>query len=231
MSSCPTATVTAVELYGAELRRALLDAERPVRLRAVGERGEQLTLALDRYLGPALAEDEAVLRRAAGPVLDVGCGPGRHVLALAHRGAVAVGVDISPIAVAMARRRGAIVIEASVFDRLPGTGRWGSALLLDGNIGIGGRPAELLARVRALLRPAGLALVEIGGPGQPTEALRVRLAARGLASEWFPWARVGVDDLASIAHRAGFEIDDCWRAGDRWFAALASPAATPAHAR
>ena len=43
-----------------------------------------------------MAADEAVLDRAQAPVLDVGCGPGRHVLALARRGHLALGVDIAP---------------------------------------------------------------------------------------------------------------------------------------
>lgn len=54
----------------------------------------------------------------------------------------ALGIDVSEIAVAHARSRGATAIEASVFDRVPGAGRWGSAPLLDGNVGIGGCPVE-----------------------------------------------------------------------------------------
>ena len=64
-------------------------------------------LPLARWLGPAGAVDERVLERARGPVLDVGCGPGRHVHALARRGVLALGVDVSPVAVRLARARGA----------------------------------------------------------------------------------------------------------------------------
>ena len=48
--------------------------------------------------------------RARGPVLDVGCGPGRHVHHLARRGVLAIGIDVSRDAVRLARRRGASVI-------------------------------------------------------------------------------------------------------------------------
>ena len=34
----------------------------------------------------------------------------------------------------------------SVFETLPGEGRWDTVLLMDGNIGIGGDPAALLGR-------------------------------------------------------------------------------------
>jgi len=47
-------------------------------------------------------------------VLDVGCGPGRHALALARRGIEAVGVDLSPDFVALAR-------DAAAAERLPAT--------------------------------------------------------------------------------------------------------------
>lgn len=218
--SARTLEATAIDLYGEGLWQALDErCERPL-LRAISACGETLPLALERYVGPVIHDDERALSRAVGPVLDIGCGPGRHVLALARRGTVAVGVDISPMAVRMARRRGAVVIEGSIFDRLPGAGHWGSALLLDGNIGIGGQPAELLSRVRALLRATGVVVVEVDPPGLPTKTLSVRLEAPHAVSAWFPWAQVGMSDLEHLAQCAGFQVADRWRAGERWFAEL-----------
>jgi SAM-dependent methyltransferase len=43
----------------------------------------------------------------SGRVLDSGCGTGEHTLLAADRGAEAVGVDISPLAIEMARRKAA----------------------------------------------------------------------------------------------------------------------------
>ncbi len=43
----------------------------------------------------------------AGRVLDVGCGTGEHTLLAASRGAAAVGVDISPLAIERARGKAA----------------------------------------------------------------------------------------------------------------------------
>lgn len=50
----------------------------PTVLRALD--GTVLTLALDRWLRSPAPEEGAVLDRAVAPVLDVGCGPGRHTL-------------------------------------------------------------------------------------------------------------------------------------------------------
>ncbi len=51
----------------------------------------------------------------------------------------------------IARRHGVNVLERSIFDHVPGAGRWRTALLLDGNIGIGGDPVALLERLGDLL--------------------------------------------------------------------------------
>src|SRR4051812_13782284 len=138
------------------------------------ETGTARPLPVDAWLGAAGAVDERVLDCARGPVLDVGCGPGRHVHALARRGVLAVGIDISPVAAALARRRGATVLETSIFDRIPGAGSWRTALLLDGNIGIGGHPDALLARLASLVARGGTVLVELDPPGSGVLRSRVR---------------------------------------------------------
>jgi SAM-dependent methyltransferase len=182
--------------------------------------GTALPARAHRWVEPLTVEDDAVLGRVAGPVLDVGCGPGRHVLALAERGVVALGIDITPAAVDLARRRGAPVLARSVFDRVPGAGRWSSALLLDGNLGIGGHPATLLERVASLLRPGGAVLVELEPPGTAPTAELVRFDVGGVEGPWFAWTAVAADELPTPAAAAGLGVEDVWPAADRWFGAL-----------
>lgn len=123
--------------------------------------GAEWSMPIGRWLAPASPVDERVLDRAVGPVIDVGCGPGRHVHALSRRGVTAVGVELSPTAVRHARNGGAHVVEGSIFEVTPDPGLWSTALLLDGNIGIGGHPHVLLQRVAELLTDDGLVLVEL----------------------------------------------------------------------
>lgn len=191
--------------------------------------GETLELPLGRWLGVPTPEEEGVLERVLAPVLDVGCGPGRHVLALARRGVMSLGIDVAPGAVQIARRQGAPVLERSVFDRVPGTGRWGSALLLDGNVGIGGDPVTLLGRVAQLLRaptagsrdPAPRILVEVEPPGAPSGQHLARLELEdGSPGPWFPWARVGAMETRSLAAAAGCQLADLWEEAGRWFAQM-----------
>jgi len=186
--------------------------------------GQVIPLHVPRWFDEPGPDERAALDEAVSPALDIGCGPGRHTLALNARGIETLGVDDAPASVRAARRRGAPVLHRSVFDPLPGEGSWGSVLLLDGNIGIGGDPAALLHRVRELLRPGGRALLELGPPGTATERLIVRphAGAHGwlpwAASAKFDWATVGVDDLEHLSSGAGFRVDRAWNAGDRWFA-------------
>jgi SAM-dependent methyltransferase len=177
-------------------------------------------LFAERWFGQVDPVDEEVLERAIGPVLDVGCGPARHTVALVNRGVLALGVDIARSAIRLAVDRGAPVLRRSVFDPLPGEGTWGTVLLLDGNLGIGPDPVKLLVRARGLLRRGGRVLVETEGPGVATEAMFVAIEDDSDAGEWFEWTRLGIETLDAIAHAAGFDIREAWSREGRWFAHL-----------
>jgi SAM-dependent methyltransferase len=210
-------------LYGRLLATAaqqLLGGGPAPRARVRSIDGTLEPLRLDRWLGELGAADRAALEVAVAPVLDLGCGPGRHLAALRRGGKRALGVDLSPVAVQLARRRGGAAIPGDVFGAVPGAGRWRTALLLDGNVGIGGSPAQLLRRTRELLAADGIALVELDPPGAPTLRTRIRIEAAGVVSEWFAWARVGVDGIGPLAGRAGLVHEDTLAAGGRWIALL-----------
>jgi SAM-dependent methyltransferase len=206
-------------LYGRLLASAAAGGE-PAEARFRIADGRTQKLPLGRWLAPVDAADRAVLGRAVAPVLDIGCGPGRHLAALAAAGHEGLGLDLSPVAVRLARARGAEAILRSVFADVPRAGTWRTALLLDGNIGIGGAPGALLARARALVAPGGAILVETGPPDAPVRRVRVRLETAGAISPWFGWATVGARSLRPIARRAGLEPRTAFSAAGRWFVAL-----------
>lgn len=182
-----------------------------------------LPLDVERYCAPPDAADTDVLHRCSGPVLDVGCGPGRLVAALAARGMTALGVDVSPAAVSLTRRQGGTALRRSVFERLPREGRWGTVLLMDGNVGIGGDPTALLVRLRALLRPGGRLLVE-AAPHDVDERLTVRVEdADGRHGRPFPWARVGATALLHAADATGWILTGRWTSDNRVFLELHRP--------
>ena len=176
--------------------------------------------ALRRWCGSADATDQDLLARAPGTVLDLGCGPGRLVIELARQGRQGAGVDTSRVAVHLARKAGATALCRSIFDPVPGEGGWDSVLLADGNIGIGGDPAALLARCRQLIGPTGRVLAELDAPGTGMRSDRVRLERGSQRGSWFDWAHVGVDAIDGPAAAAGLRVSETWERAGRSFAAL-----------
>ncbi|MET7644963.1 class I SAM-dependent methyltransferase [Streptomyces sp. NPDC005426] len=210
---------------------ALRNGRGPLFLRRTD--GWLLPLEVERWCAGADAADRSALRRCEGPVLDIGCGPGRLVAELAGRGHRALGIDVSAAAVARTRRLGGPALRRSVFEPLPGEGRWGTVLLLDGNIGIGGDPRRLLERAAGLLAPGGLLVAETV-PQDIDERVSVHLddgrgagpfahGTRPAAQEPFPWARLGTPALLRRAGSQGWEPVDQWEAGGRPFVALRRP--------
>jgi len=212
-------TALAVELYGRGLAATASGRARHG-VNVEYDDGSRVALPLRRWSRPLVAGDRSLLARVAGPTLDIGCGPGRLVAAVTAAGVPALGIDICPEAVQIARRSGAYALRRDVFGRVPAEGRWGTALLADGNIGIGGDPVALLRRTRALLAPGGRALVELDPPGTRSRRVWVRLRSADDLSRWFRWAHLGVDDLPLVADAAGLAPAAVWKGRGRWFASL-----------
>lgn len=100
------------------------------------------------------AFERAALRYVRGRVLDVGCGVGRHALALQRRGHDVVGIDTSPATVALARKRGVRDVRLlSLRQVTPALGRFDTVLMLGNNFGLlesRGRACSHLRRLAAV---------------------------------------------------------------------------------
>lgn len=188
--------------------------------------GRRIEMDVGRWMAPPDAADRSVLSRCGAPVLDIGSGPGRLVRALAERGEAALGIDIASAAVAHSVGSGAAAVRASVFDPLPNEGLWSTALLIDGNIGIGGDVTRLLQRVRGLVVAAGLIFVETTGSEHEDVVLNARFAVEAGGVDLRPtgpsflWAVVGRRALRAYAARAGCQIVEEWSCAGRSFSAL-----------
>jgi len=177
-------------------------------------------LSLDDWGHPADEVDLQMLALCDGPTLDVGCGPGRLTEALGLRGHVVLGIDVTPEAIGQAVRRGGAAIHRDVFAPLPGEGRWTTALLADGNVGIGGDPARLLGRLRQVLDPRGRVVVELAAPGTVTTTGWAELTEGGRVAQRFPWSVLGVDDIEPLADGSGLRVEATHRFAHRWCAVL-----------
>lgn len=206
---------------------ALRDPARSLSLHRMAPRPECADAAepnsvdVRRYLAPADAVDIEVIRHCRGPILDVGCGPGRIVQAAVLAGHLALGIDISTTAVAIAQERGLPVLCRSLFQELPAEGTWGTVVVLDGNIGIGGDPMSLLQRCADLILDdgEGRILVEVH-PDADRIQLYDGVVVDDLSQESlpFPWAEVGARTLHLYADDAGLTLLSQWKRGQRAFA-------------
>jgi trans-aconitate methyltransferase len=152
----------------------------------------------------------ALLNPQAGErILDVGCGTGHHVRALADAGVTAVGIDASPAMIAAARERYPglqfEVADASdfVFDRLFDAVYSNAALHW---VTAADAAAGCIARA---LRPGGRFVAELGGSGNigaivgAVQAARGRAGAAPAASPWF-FPTVG--EYAALLEKNGLEV-------------------------
>ncbi len=161
-----------------------------------------------------------MLAHCRGRTLDIGCGPGRMSAHLASLGLPVVGLDLVPEAVAQTRARGVPAVEGDVFGPLPHEGSWETALLADGNIGIGGDPVHLLRRVRAILAPAGRVVADLAAHGAGVRRTSLTIHTSDQESHPFPWAVVGVEAIAGVADGAGLVTREVHEHAGRWFAVL-----------
>jgi SAM-dependent methyltransferase len=186
--------------------------------------GSAVPLPVGRWAAePDAADRRLLIDRCAGPTLDVGCGPGRLTAALGARGVLAMGIDVSGVAVLSTQVRGAAALRRDVFDDVPAAGRWQHALLADGNIGIGADPVRLLRRVGQLLGAGGTAIVEVARPGFGVHREEIRLRVGNQVSAAFGWAWVGADAIGSLARAAGLLLGDLVSHDGRWAALLTTP--------
>ncbi|MDR7274993.1 class I SAM-dependent methyltransferase [Catenuloplanes atrovinosus] len=201
------------------------------RVEEVVERDDGLISRGDaaRYLsGPESwpACETAVLARAHGRILDIGCGAGRHLAALRERGADASGIDPSPGAVAVCRARG-LAAEVGDLDRLP-PGPYDTLLLLGGNLALLGSPADAARRLAALAAVAAPGALLLGSNidphhtgdprhtgyhdrnvrhGRPAGQLRLRVRHGETVTEWTDYWLAGVSELEKVAAASPWRLE------------------------
>ena len=172
--------------------------------------------------------ERQAMRLARGRVLDVGCGAGRVLLDLQERGFDAVGIDHSPGAVAVCRRRGARDVRELGFEDVDESlGRFDTIVLYANNLGLLGgvtRGRRLLRRLHGITTNRARIL---GGSYDPytteTEVhrayhrrnrrrgrlggqLRLRLRYRELATPWFDWVLLAPSELEELVAGTGWHV-------------------------
>jgi SAM-dependent methyltransferase len=177
----------------------------------------------------------AALEHAHGRVLDIGCNAGRHALYLQQRGLDVLGVDISPLAIAVAKERGLTNAEVLSIDELSAElGPFDTILMLGNNFGLLGgasKARRLLKRFKALTRPGAKLIVETlnvyetkdpdhlaylaanRARGRMSGQLRLRARYKHFVTPWFDYLMVSPAEMETILEGTGWKIAELYRAG------------------
>jgi len=172
--------------------------------------------------------EKKAVRYAKGKVLDVGCGAGRHALYLQSRGLDVVGIDISPRAIEVCRRRGLkqtkVMSIAQLSSRM---GAFDTIIMFGNNFGLFANPGRarwLLRRFHKMTSPSGRILAQTLDPYKTTDPLhlsyhrrnrgrgrmagqaRIRIRYRDLTTPWFDYLLVSRKEMREIVKETGWKV-------------------------
>jgi 2-polyprenyl-3-methyl-5-hydroxy-6-metoxy-1,4-benzoquinol methylase len=182
------------------------------------------------FTGPRrwTAEERTALRLARGRVLDLGCGAGRFALALQERGHEVLGLDVSPLALQVCRRRGLRRVRlCSVEDVSRSLGLFDTVLMMGNNLGLLENPRKgrrILRRLHACTGDQAVILAQTLNPyltknpdhrryqkenrarGRMSGQVRIRIRYRALVGPWFDYLFVSPKELRDILKGTGWKL-------------------------
>jgi SAM-dependent methyltransferase len=171
-------------------------------------------------------QERRAMRLVRGRVLDLGCGAGRIGLHLQDRGHEVVGIDVSPLAVEVARRRGLVDARVGTLDTAiePGE-RFDTITLLGNNLGLlGGERTgrRILRKLAGCVTNRGRILAGSYDPYEGASELalgyqarnrargrmggieRLRIRYRQYATPWYDVLFASRDEVARLAEGTGW---------------------------
>ncbi|KQC11754.1 MAG: hypothetical protein APR63_12225 [Desulfuromonas sp. SDB] len=173
--------------------------------------------------------EKKAIKYAKSPVLDVGCGAGRHSLYLQNKGMEVLGIDQSSLCVELAKRRGLKNCRWLDLKNITSDlGMFRTILMLGNNLGL----LENMSRARVVLRkfsrittPDGLIIGECVNPyktedsyhleyqkqnrkrGKLSGELRLRIRYKNLFGPWFNYLFASPEELEKILGNTGWKIN------------------------
>ncbi|HKH30995.1 MAG TPA: class I SAM-dependent methyltransferase [Gaiellaceae bacterium] len=173
--------------------------------------------------------ERKAMRHVRGRVLDVGVGAGRVALHLQERGHEVVGIDVSPLAVEVARRRGVDDARVLAFkDVGPKLGVFHTVVMMCNNFGLFGSASGARRMLRRLDRitsddarivagsrnpygtdnPEHLAFQASNREqGRMSGQLRLRTRHQLYVGRWFDYLLVSPDEMTSLARSGGWQVE------------------------
>jgi len=164
-----------------------------------------------------------------GRVLDVGCGAGRHALYLQGQGHEVVGIDVSPLAIQVAKERGVRDMrELSITRVSRKLGQFDTIVMMGNNFGLLGdmrRGRWLLKRFHGITSEAGCIIAETTDPYDTTDPdhlayhefnrqrnrlggqLQIRIRYKLYVTPWFDYWLASRQEVEELVHGTDWQID------------------------
>ena len=204
------AQCTLNDLFGKALASFADGDDKPFLL--TDETGRESIYSLaNRFRPPSKlnATERRLICEARGRILDVGSATGNLLPPLARRGQ-ALGIDISPAAIEVARRRGVTCQVADIFTFQPDH-PFDTVTLFGNGLGIGGTAAglaTLLRKMGALLAPGGQILaVTRNFDAAPYREMMLTPHWNGETAPTTPWIIFSIDFLTDLAQGLGLHVE------------------------
>lgn len=197
--------------------------------------------------------EKKALEHAEGRILDLGCGPGRHALWLQEKGFEIVAVDISPLALEVAQRRG--VSDCRMYDAndldFPESS-FDTILLLGTNLGIAGdipSTRKMLQTLHRITTPRGVIIGTSFDPlntsnpihlayheknrkrGRPPGLVRLRTCYKDECDDWFEFLFLSLDELSEVIAPTGWKIEKVYPSGKSHYGVILSKKPYPSCSR
>lgn len=147
---------------------------------------------------------EALPWSGEGRLLDVGCGPGVNLQTFQEQGWDVHGIDVNESAVAMAREKVGDRVHHGTLDTAPFDEESFDVVSLNHSLEHMFSPLETLERVRRLLKPGGMVVIEVPNADS--------WEAQLFGSSWVPWDvprhlyHFGKSTLTRALERSGFHV-------------------------
>lgn len=172
--------------------------------------------------------EKEALQYVRGLVLDIGCGAGRHALYLQENGVDVAGIDVSPLAVEVCRKRGLKKVQIlSVTGVTAKLGVFDTIIMFGNNFGLVENPRKarwLLKRFKNATTERGRILAETRDPyktdlsehlwyhefnrkrGRMPGQLRLRMRYKKFVGPWFDYLIVSKEEIVKILENTGWEV-------------------------
>lgn len=163
-----------------------------------------------------------------GRVLDIGCGAGKHSLHLQEKGFKVTGIDISPSAVEVCRRRGLKDVRGISIDEISGDlGQIDTIIMMGNNFGLFEnltKAKKLLRKFHGLTSEDAQIIAETRDPydtdipehmkyhkwnrkrGRMGGQLRLRIIYKKYRTPWFDYLLVSKKELEDILRDTGWTL-------------------------